>query len=159
MKPAFDRSSLLIRAPGDARMAEIAALAKDEGVELPLTSAVPDMTVDEWIARGAPGARDRFLDPADQLLAGATLRMKNGSVIELRPAPRRSVGPDLIALVFGQEGRVAEIIHADLRVVFPGTLYTSPPFRAPADPPLEPGEARLFDAIANALDEGGAAGT
>jgi alkyldihydroxyacetonephosphate synthase len=152
MKPSFDRQSLHVRAPGDARMTDIAAFAKDEGVELPL-SAIPVLTVDEWIARGAPGARARFADPVDQLVAGATLRMKSGELIELRPAPRRSVGPDLFALVFGQDGRYAQIVHADLRVVFPGTLYTSPPFRAPADPPLEPGEVRLLDAIAVALDE------
>jgi alkyldihydroxyacetonephosphate synthase len=153
MKPSFDRESLLVRAPGDARLKDIIAFARDEGVELVLDSAPPDLTVNEWLARGAPGARARFVDPADQLVAGATLRMKNGAIIELRPAPRRSVGPDLFALAFGHEERFATIVHADLRVAFPNATYTSPPFAAPADPPPEPGEAKLLDAIANELSK------
>ena len=69
-------------------------------------------------------------------------------------APRRSVGPDLFALVFGQDERFATVVHADLRVAFPNTSYVSPPFRAPADPPLEAGEQKLLDAIATTLARG-----
>ncbi len=151
MKFALDRESLLVRAPGDARMKDVLRFLETEGVALPLASDPPDVTVAAWLARGAPGARARFVDPADQLVAGATLRLRSGDLVELRPAPRRSVGPDLFAIVFGQDDRFATVVHADLRVLFPGTAYESPPFDAPADPPLEVGEKRLLTAIESAL--------
>lgn len=157
MSSALDRESLLLRVPGDARMQDVMRLLETEGLELPLESAPPDVTVAQWLARGAPGARGRFVDPADQLVAGATLRLKSGELIELRPAPRRSVGPDLFALVFGQDERFATVVHADLRVLYPNTACESAPFRA-SDPPLDDGERRLLDAIAAALDERRGAG-
>jgi alkyldihydroxyacetonephosphate synthase len=146
MKFALDRESLLVRAPGEARMKELLRFLQTEGVHLPLETDPPDVRVAAWLAGGAPGARGRFVDPADQLVAGATIRLKSGALIELRPAPRRSVGPDLFALVFGQGERFATVVHADLRVLFPDTAYESAPFRA-SDPPLEEGERRLFEAI------------
>lgn len=153
MRIVVDRESLLVRAPGGARMRDVARVVAEDGLELP--AAPPDVTVAEWIARGAPGARARWADPVDQLVSGITLRLRpaadgSGELVQLRPVPRRSVGPDLLALAFGQGGRFAEIVQADLRVRHPGTAYEAPPFRW-EDPPLEAGEERLMDAIEAAL--------
>ena len=148
----LDRESLLVRVNGTDGMADLVRFLEAEGVVLLLDSDPPDVTVNEWLARGAPGARARFVDPVDQLVAGCTFRMKNGELVEIRPAPRRSVGPDLFALVFGMEERFATIIHADLRVAYPNTAYVSPPFRAPVDPPIEESEKKLLGEIERLQD-------
>src|SRR6185436_3268473 len=73
-------------------------------------------TVSSWIAGGARGAPDPWSDPVDHLVAGFTARLPSGAELEVRPAPRRAVGPDTFALFLGTAGRVGKISAAHLRV-------------------------------------------
>jgi hypothetical protein len=77
----------------------------------PLQAAVAD-----WLAGGVPGTPTCFADPADHVVAGLTATLVNGQRLEVRPSPRRSVGPDLIALFTGAGERFGSINQAWLRV-------------------------------------------
>ncbi len=146
-----DLESLLADFSGDTTLAEAEAALGKEGLTLGASSA--PMTVAEWIARGAPGARDAWLDPADHLIAGFEATLKSGTVIKVRPAPRRAVGPDLLALLFGAKGRYGTITRAWLRVHRLGVprATTSTPFVSERNPAVSSDEEALLAAIAREL--------
>ena len=148
----IDHASLLVRVPGAATLASIErALAS---ADLTLGIDIADLSVGDWLARGAPGAPSSFADPADHLVAGLTATLANGSAtIDVRPAPRRAVGPDLVALLVGCHERFASIDHVWLRV-HPKTgarRVALPLARPDLDPPVSTEEAALLDAIAREL--------
>jgi alkyldihydroxyacetonephosphate synthase len=116
--PVLDRASQLVHAAGSATLADVERALAHEGLSLGLGPDAPprDRTsVAAWLASGAPGAPDPWLDPVDHLVAGFTARLASGVELEVRPAPRRAVGPDLFALFFGQEGKAGAITSAHLR--------------------------------------------
>ncbi len=152
----LDRPSLLVHVGGAVELPELERFLRAEGLTLGLPGPVPSSTVADWLARGAPGARDRYLDPADQLLAGLCGTLRDGRVLSVRPAPRRSVGPDLTALFVGAGARFGRVESAWLRVHLAGApRHESPRFAFDRDPPLSGGERTLVDAIARKLDEDG----
>jgi alkyldihydroxyacetonephosphate synthase len=144
----IDKKSLLVLVSGEVTLRDLEdALAKDD---LTLDVRPLEGTVASFIANGAPGSRDPLRDPVDQLMAGFSARLKDGRLLEVRPTPRRAVGPDLSALVLGTE-RYAKIENAWLRVHLRGVARPeSPPANVP-DVPLNDGEARLLAAIEEAL--------
>jgi alkyldihydroxyacetonephosphate synthase len=116
--PAVDRDSQLVHSRGDATLAEVERALAKEGLTLALGDGAPPTvttTVAAWIAKGAPGAPDPWLDPVDHLAAGFTARLASGTEIEVRAAPRRAVGPDLVALFLGAGERAGTITSAWLR--------------------------------------------
>lgn len=151
-RPPFtlDRQSLLVSAPGGARVADLERFLEAEGLTLDL-SPVPDATVADWLGHGAEGSRSPWLDPADHLLAGFDATLKDGRKLEVHPAPRRAVGPDMLSLFFGTEGRFGVFTRAWLRVHTRGVVRpTTAPFD-PEDAPLERGEHALWDALEKEL--------
>ena len=111
-----------------------------------------ERTVATWLADGAPGARDPWLDPADHLVAGLDARLRDGTALRIRPGPRRAVGPDLVALFFGARGRFGAIERAHLRVHHVGARRPEThAFVHPRDPELLDGEAELLRAIEREL--------
>jgi alkyldihydroxyacetonephosphate synthase len=146
----IDRSSLLVRVPGAATLASIEQALAREGLTLGV--AATDDAVGDWLARGAPGAPSSFADPADHLVAGLSATLANGSTLEVRPSPRRAVGPDLIALVIGANERFASLDHVWLRVHLAGARRVTLPIEElDLDPPVSNEEAGLLDAIAREL--------
>jgi alkyldihydroxyacetonephosphate synthase len=149
---SVDRESLLACIEGTTDLATAERLLRDVGLTLDAVPPEPSSTLADWLARGAPGARDRWLDPADQLLAGLDATLTSGRSLSIRPAPRRAVGPDLTALLVGAGGRYGRIDRAWMRVHEVGARrYESPGFQLDRDPPVSAGEASLLDAIARAL--------
>jgi alkyldihydroxyacetonephosphate synthase len=149
----LDRASLLACIQGGTDLAtaerQLADVGLTLGVALPFPSSTP---LSEWLALGAPGARDRWLDPTDQLLAGLDATLADGRALSIRPAPRRAVGPDLTALFVGGKGRFGRIERAWMRVHPRETQRpTAPPFRLDRDPLPSDGERTLLDAIARSL--------
>lgn len=146
----LDRESLLVSAPGDASVADLERFLESEGLTLDLLP-LPSVTVAVWLAHGAQGARSPWLDPVDHLLAGFDVTLKDGRRLEVRPAPRRAVGPDMLALFFGTEDRFGSCSRAWLRV-HPRDVVrpTTAPFDA-KDAPLERGEHALWDALEKEL--------
>ena len=97
---------------------------------------------------GAPGARDRWLDPVDQLLAGLDATLADGRALGVHPAPRRAVGPDLTALFVGAGERFGRIDRAWMRVHPLGVPRpSSSPFEHDRDPPLSAGERALLESV------------
>ena len=155
MSLVIDRHSLLVRVPGAVTLAQLEAALGAEELTLGVSGGDlpdPSVSVAEWLARGAPGAPSTFADPADHLVAGLDATLVNGRRLEVRPGPRRAVGPDLVALVLGAGERFATVDRAWLRVHPRGVarplLDTS---KLDLDPPVTPEESKLFDVIAREL--------
>ncbi len=147
----IDTASLLARIAGDVTLASAEAQLRREGLTLDLQGADGATTLAAWLAAGAPGTRDRWLDPADQLLAGLDATLADGQRISIRPTPRRAVGPDLTALFVGAQGRFGQVDRAFMRVHKLGvTRPSSAPTTFDRDPPVSPGERALLDAISQA---------
>jgi alkyldihydroxyacetonephosphate synthase len=117
------------------------------------TGAAGAITVGEWLAKGAPGAASVFSDPADHLVAGLEATLPDGKRLEVRPGPRRAVGPDLTALVVGTHRRLGTVENAWLRIHRRDARRVSMPLPegVDLDPPVTEGEARLLDAIEREL--------
>ena len=99
--PVVDREAQLVHARGEATLAEVERALGAAGLTLGLGGEAPppgETTIAAWIAAGARGAPDPWLDPVDHLVAGFTARLASGADLEVRPAPRRAVGPTPIAI-------------------------------------------------------------
>ena len=151
----LDRASLLVEVDASTTLGECEAALRGEGLTLGLEAVGPlatGLVVGTWLARGAPGARDPWEDPANHLVAGLTATLHDGRTLTIRPAPRRAVGPDLIALVVGMEDRYARIERAWLRVHrLDAPRPPAHPLVAERSPPVSDEETALLDAIARAL--------
>jgi len=148
----IDRESLLADVAGTMDLATAERVLNDEGLTLDAGPLSPSVTLSAWLAEGAPGSRDAWLDPADQRLAGLDATLHGGRPLSIRPAPRRAVGPDLTALLVGARERFGRIDRAWMRVHPRGvTRPTSAPFHHERDPAPSAGELALLDRIARAL--------
>jgi alkyldihydroxyacetonephosphate synthase len=149
---SIDHQSLLVCVNGSVDLASLEHLLNSADLTLSAQVPSPSVPVSLWLARGAPGSRDRWLDPVDHLVAGLDATLRGGRQISIRPAPRRAVGPDLIALFVGSGERFGRIDRAWLRVHPRGaSLPTSSPFDHDRDPPLGPQEGALLDGLERRL--------
>jgi alkyldihydroxyacetonephosphate synthase len=153
--PAVDRDAQLVHARGEATLAEVERALGAAGLTLGLDAGAPPLaetTVAAWIAAGAHGAPDPWLDPVDHLVAGFTSRLASGAELEVRPSPRRAVGPDLFALQLGGGERAGVLTSAHLRGrSLPGSRPS--PTDIPRDPPADEVETAWID---RALEAAGA---
>lgn len=150
----IDRQSLLAEIAGTTLIGDAEDALRCEGLTLSIESLADHegLTIDAWLAEGAPGALDPWRDPADHLVAGLDATLANGEALSVRPAPRRAVGPDLVALVIGMRGRFATVTSAWLRVHPVGARKpATAAFIHPRNPPLAEGETALIEAIAREL--------
>ncbi len=148
----LDSVSLLARVGAETEVLALERHLGDAGLTLDARFDAPGVTIGAWLAQGAPGARDRWLDPVDQLVAGFDATLVDGRALRVRPAPRRAVGPDLSALFIGAGTRFGRIDSAWLRVHPKGApRAVSSPFEVDRDPPVSSGEGALLDAIAASL--------
>lgn len=167
----IDPTSLLVSVPAtktlDALETALAARGFTLGVALDragppsaTTGGAGAISVGDWLAKGAPGAASVFSDPADHLVAGLEATFPDGKRLEVRPTPRRAVGPDLTALAVGTHRRLLTIDHAWLRIHRRDARRPSMPLPegVDLDPPVGEPEARLVDAIARELGRTGKEG-
>lgn len=160
----IDAISLLVEVHAsktlDALETELAARGFTLGVALgqagpanATTRAPGSITVGDWLAKGAPGAASVFSDPADHLVAGLEATLPDGKRLEIRPGPRRSVGPDLTALFVGAHRRFGSVERAWLRIHRRDARRQALPLPGMhLDPPVTEAEALLLDAIQRELD-------
>lgn len=151
----LDKTSLLARVDGEMTLRGVEASLAALGFTLDVEGAADSSeSMAEWLASGAKGARDAWLDPADHLVAGLDARLADGRLLVVRPTPRRSVGPDLIAIVVGMAGRFATVERAWLRIHPVGVARPSVgTLVGERSPPVTEGEARLLDLTRAALEE------
>ena len=155
----IDPTSLLVGVPASRTLdaLETALAARGFTLGVALDRAGPfDITIGDWLAKGAPGAASVFADPADHLVAGLEATLPDGKRLEVRPGPRRAVGPDLTALAIGTHRRLASVEHAWLRIHRRDARQPAMPLPegVDLDPPVSAEEARLVDAIARELAKG-----
>jgi alkyldihydroxyacetonephosphate synthase len=152
--PEIDVHSLLASFAGETPLAVAEELLAQRGLSLALDPkyAPPATTsIADWIARGTPGSADPWLDPVDQRIAGLVARLQSGELLTIRAAPRRAVGPDLVALFHGTGGRIGAVERATLRVQQLGSARARAlPFELERHPALSEGEERLWQRIASA---------
>jgi len=149
-----DRASLLVDVEAKTTLGACEDALRAEGLTLGLEAIdrERERAIGAWLAAGAKGARDPWSDPADHLVAGLTATLHDGRTLTVRSAPRRAVGPDLIALVVGMQERYARVERAWLRV----HRVEAPrpevhPLVAERNPPVTEEEERLLEAIERAL--------
>jgi alkyldihydroxyacetonephosphate synthase len=148
----IDHESLLARIDGVTGLAAAERALNQHNLTLDVRAPSPSVSVAQWLAAGAAGARDGWLDPVDHLVAGLEARLTDGRSLRLRPAPRRAVGPDVTALFIGARERFGEIERAWLRVHRRGVARpTTAPFECERDPAEAPGERALVDSITRCL--------
>ena len=155
MSVVVDRMSLVAAVAASLSVAAVEVALREQGLTLDLADGAPtDLSVAEWLARGAPGARDPFRDPADHLVAGLDARLLDGNELRVRPGPRRAAGPDLVALFVGTDGRFGDISRAHLRVHPVGVRRPEGArfVRAP-EPPLNELELSLLDVVRRELGD------
>lgn len=144
---AVDRESLLVHVDARATLREVEETLARDGLTLDVENArARDDAIGAWLDRGAPGARSAWLDPADHLVAGFSSRAHaRGDLLVIKPAPRRAVGPDLLALLLGQEGRFLRLESVWLRVHRVGVARPSVAFAGDeSQAPLNDDELRLI---------------
>lgn len=150
----LDAKSLLVEASGDLTLGDLETEAGEQGYTLGFdVRAHAAESLAEWLGNGAPGAPSSFADPADHLVAGLHATLANGKKLEVRPGPRRAVGPDLVALLLGTHGHVGRIDRVWLRVHRRDARRHLLPLPAgyDLDPPASLQEAALMEAISRAL--------
>jgi len=111
---AVDDTSHLVHVEGGVRVATLEVELRRRHLTLGIEGTLPDESVAAWLAQGAPGGRDHRDDPVDQLVAGLEAVLADGRKLDIRPAPRRAVGPDLVAALVGSRGRLGVITGAHL---------------------------------------------
>jgi len=88
---AIARVSLLAEVSGAVTLRALEARLASEGLTLGAAIEHGGLRVADWLAQGAPGARDPWLDPADHIVAGLDATLRDGRALTIRPAPRRAV--------------------------------------------------------------------
>lgn len=153
--PDIDPHSLLATFPGDMPLAVCEELLARSELTLrldPKHAPPGETSIAEWVARGTPGSLDPWLDPVDQRIAGLSARLPSEELLVVRPAPRRAVGPDLVALFHGTGSRLGRTLTVTCRVHPRGApRATELPFAAERNPPVSEGEERLWQGISRAL--------
>ena len=145
-----DRVSMLCEAEGSVRVREIERDARAVGLTIGLDITDPEETLSDFLASGAHGLFDPWHDPADHLVAGFEARLPSGRDLVVRPAPRRAVGPDLFALVFGMNHRFAKLTRAWLRVHAVGAKRPRAAEFAAREPAVAPLEAEWLERLVSA---------
>ena len=143
-----------MEADGDEMISSLEAEAHRHGFTLDIAGAasMTAISLDQWVASGMKGARDCWRDPADHVIAGYVASRPGEPPIIVRPSPRRSVGPDLFALLAGCENRYFSLQKASIRMHRIGVArHETPPFLFDRQSAVSAGEEALLDAVADAL--------
>lgn len=145
-----DTHSLLGTFRGEQNLRVIEEQLEALGLSLRLHGADMGQSLAAWLAAGMPGARDSYADPVEQRVAGLVGRLASGETLGIRPTPRRAVGPDLGALVYGMGEHCMRVEQATL-CVWPkrGSGSRDLRFEYPRNPEPNAEENRL---IARVID-------
>lgn len=128
----LDDESQTLHVDGGALVQSVEAHLRARGLTLGTRDELdPRLSVSEWLAKGAPGARAHADDPVDQLVCGLDVVLADGTPLTIRPAPRRAVGPDLVPAFVGGRACLGVIVGAHL-VTRRVTAQTTIAYRFPS---------------------------
>ena len=113
---SIDHTSLLAHVTADVLLGSLESELQKSGYTLGLDSMETDVALGVWLETGAKGTPAWWCDPVDQLVAGFDATLNDGRSFAVTPVPRRAVGPDLFALVFGADRALAKIDRVWLRI-------------------------------------------
>ncbi|OAB55635.1 FAD-linked oxidase [Phormidium willei BDU 130791] len=124
-------------------------------------------TVGGWVAcRGAGQASSRY-GKIEDMVVGLRSVLPNGEVMEVKPLPRRAVGPGLRDLLVGAEGTLGVVTEVTLRIwrqpevrrplilAFPDLQAAWDALREIMQSELRPEVARLYDETESRQRSGG----
>ena len=110
----MDDTSHLVHVEGGVLIPTLEVELRRRSLTLGIEGTLPEEPVGAWLAAGALGARDHDDDPVDQLVAGLEAVLPDARHLDIRPAPRRAVGPDLVGAFIGARGRLGIVTGAHL---------------------------------------------
>jgi alkyldihydroxyacetonephosphate synthase len=145
----IDETSLIADIDGTMTIGDVEQVLLAKGLTLGLDAGgKDDATIASWIAEGLPGTRDPYRDPVDHVVVGLRARLRSGEALDIRPGPRRAVGPDLVALFVGMRERFGTITRAHVRAHRAGVPRPeAAAFMTPEAPPPSPAELSLLEAV------------
>ncbi|HWW49366.1 MAG TPA: FAD-binding oxidoreductase [Xanthobacteraceae bacterium] len=124
-----------------------------------LPQSIEISTVGGWLAcRGGGQASSRY-GKIEDIVIGLKAVLPDGTPLEVRPLPRRSVGPSILDLMIGSEGTLGVITEATLRIwkkpeIERGVVLAFPSLEANLDfarrlmqENLSPTVVRLYDRV------------
>lgn len=129
--PGVDALSGIATFRGETPLVDIEIAAQRSGLSLGLLGDVPPLTLAGFVAAGLPGLPDPFADPVRGSVCGLAARTSAGAFRYL-PAPRRAVGPNLMALCVGAGGALATVEAASLPLVRVAARQPSAPSVSPS---------------------------
>lgn len=130
-------------------------------------SSIYCCTVGGNLATRSAGQMSSKYGKIEDMVIGLEVVMPTGSVVRVRPAPRRSTGPDLIQLFVGSEGTFGIITEATLRIwklpeerifaafKFPNIKSGTGAMRAIMQSDIKPSVIRFYDELDTAFSGAG----
>ena len=149
----LDSVSELVSVAGTTRLSDLQTLLERHGLTLGLGEETGlGHSVAEFVAAGLPGTRDPWSDPVAQTLSGLDARLLTGERLSLRPAPRRAVGPDLIALFAGTRQAIGVVERAVFSVERrEATRARALDFNVDRDPPHDERERSAWESLVRSI--------
>jgi alkyldihydroxyacetonephosphate synthase len=113
----IDEKSRLVHVGAGVTGPRLSAYLKREGWFLGHEpQSISISTLGGWIATNACGQLSAGYGGIEDVVAGLTAVLPGGTVARSKDIPRRSVGPDVAALMFGSEGTLGVVTEATLRL-------------------------------------------
>ncbi len=156
-EPSIDTHSLTARLPGDMPLGVAEELLTRHGLSLSLADDTErGQRVSRWVASGAATTHDPWADPVRQTVSGLQARLPSQERFEIRPAPRRAVGPDLVALYLGADERAGVVEAVTVSLEREGSPRARPlPFAGERNPHQDDGERAAFAALVDGVTNPG----
>jgi len=113
----IDAQNLLVRAEAGVRLADLEGRLSERGLTLGhFPASLPVATVGGLISTLSSGQASSYYGSIEDMLAGLSVALADGSVLRSRQPQRAATGPPLHQLFCGAEGGLGVVLEAVLRV-------------------------------------------
>jgi alkyldihydroxyacetonephosphate synthase len=113
----IDEENLLVRAGAGVNGLDLERRLNERGLTLGhFPSSLPGTTVGGLVSTRSSGQESTRHGGVEDLLAGLTVALEDGTIAEARVHPRTAAGPPLHLLFTGAEGSLGVVLEAVLRV-------------------------------------------
>jgi alkyldihydroxyacetonephosphate synthase len=113
----IDETNLLVRAGAGVNGLDLERRLNERGLTLGhFPSSLPVTTVGGLVSTRSSGQESSRHGSIEDLLAGLTVALEDGTIAEARAHPRTAAGPPLHLLFVGAEGTLGVVLEAVLRV-------------------------------------------